>query len=243
MPAFRRFVFLPVAAATLLAVLLPAPLLAQVYTCENPDGSVAYRQTPCPEPRKPTVAASSDDPPTSLAANCSTARELAFNVARLMQGGLSQQQVVDQLGGIDSLNVAATAVVDHVLAFEGDADASAERIASLSETLCRGGSFGELQCDDLPAGFARTASGCAASQSGSRPVLRALPTAAPEPATSDERLAVRACREPIEQRIEAIDIELQRGITGVRAEQHLEELLGLTDQLRACANAANSAGE
>jgi len=244
LPTLRSLTALPVATAGLLAFLMPAALVAQVYTCANPDGSVAYRQTPCPAVSKPAAAPPAEAVRVNPAADCSTARQLAFSTARWMQGGLSEREVIRELGGDSALTDAARGIVDHVLTFAGDADASAERIASLSETLCRGGSFGELSCADLPAGNARIAAGCVADEHRSAPARRA--TAAdlpPQPATEAERLEVRACREPIERRIEAIDIELRRGTTGERAERYLAELLGLTDQLRSCATQIAASGD
>ena len=223
-------------------LLLPTlPALAQIYSCPAANGTVTYRQTPCPEalPESPAEAADTpaEEPPAGANADCEAAGRLAFATARLMQGGLGVDDSSRELGG-QTLPAEARKLIDSVYAFRDDADLSAERIGALSETLCRGGSFGELNCNILPAGNARRAAGCAAqaqTAAAAIPTRRAAPAAASATLTAAEKQAVRRCREPVEARIEAIDVELRRGVRGAAAERHLEELLSLTDALRACA--------
>ncbi len=216
----------PLLAFLALLGLHTAPL-AQIYSCPGPDGTVSYRQTPCPE-AEPKAEEAPQPVPEDSSASCQAAGRLAFSAARLMHGGLASGEALSELGGAE-LTAAARRLIDAVFAYRGDPDLTAEQIAALSETLCRSGSFGDLNCGDLPAG-------CDGSAVAAAPTQRPVPAAEPQSSlTSAERTALRACREPIEARIEAIDVELRRGVVGDEAKGHLDELLSLTDALRACA--------
>ena len=222
--------------ALLIAVLSPATAVSQIYSCPAADGSITYRQTPCPEPASAESKTTADvelGDPTN--ADCEAAGRLAFATARLMQGGLDSAATIDQFGGT-ALPASARQLIDSVYSFRDDAELSAERIGALGETICRGGSFGELNCETLPAGSVRVAAGCGGASTAAIPARRpAVPDTGTSNLTAAERQEIRTCREPIEAEIEAIDVELRRGVTGEAAQRRLKELLSLTDALRACA--------
>ncbi|MEO1202232.1 MAG: DUF4124 domain-containing protein [Pseudomonadota bacterium] len=221
-------------------VALPSAASAQIYSCPAPDGSVTYRQTPCPEAPQaaaeaPEVPEDGDDPGDASDADCEAAGRLGFATARLMHGGLSAAETLDEFGGA-ALPAGARRLVTAVFDFRDDPDLGAERIGALAETMCRSGSFANLSCETLPAGNARSAAGCAGAAESRQASRQPRTVASPkEDLTDERRRAIRACREPIEAQIEAIDVELRRGIRGDAAERRLDELLSLTDALRACA--------
>jgi len=232
----------------LLGLAVASPAGAQIYKCEGDGGTIAYSQTPCPNKPSTEILASTQ---SASDADCSYANRFAQHAAGSMRGGASSDQVFARFGGLDSMSKGSINIVNYVFQFRSNEDVAIERIASLSEAKCKAGSLGDVSCEALPIGYTDTIGGCdadngdehteilAANDSedtatieevSATPVV-ATPAPRDTPQTGD---AYRACREPIEHAIEAIDEQMRRGYSSAEGEVFRERLRDLTTRLREC---------
>ncbi|MDJ0940642.1 MAG: DUF4124 domain-containing protein [Woeseiaceae bacterium] len=245
--AFQRKTLLVLAALGL----LPAMAGAQIYKCEQDDGTLAYSQTPCPD--KPSTQIDAGNSSDSEV-DCRLANRFAFRAARYMHGGLSSDQLFTQYGGLDSLSKGTLGLINYVYTFRTNSDVSAERIASLTEAKCEAGSLGDVSCDALPLSYTEPLGGCdpetgalAEADPDEAPVStfsETVPavesgeaaTSRPRSGGADEQVSARraACEKSTRDRIDAIDAAMRRGYDSEQGERYREQLRELTRQLREC---------
>jgi Domain of unknown function (DUF4124) len=226
-----------------LAAIGPAEARADVYRCTDEDGGIVFKQTPCAaEPSEPVMTGEAGEP----GPDCGYANRFAFETGRLMRAGLRSDELFNRYGGIDALSRPAIGVINYVYSFRTNDDVSVERIADLAEAKCHAKSFGNVECDVLPAAFRDSIGGCSGEAGSTAPAeipATPAPNSAPAPALQDAREraaaalgeeAVTECKQAYRDQLDAIDAEMRRGYSSEEGERYKERLLSLTERMRLC---------
>lgn len=238
-------------AALLVTSAFAAEAHAEIFKCEEADGTLTFSQTPCSKEAPVTVKTSAGD---TSEFNCSYANKFAFATARTMQSGVPSNEVFNRYGGLDALSKGSIGVINYVYSFRTNDEVSAERIAGLSQAKCKARSFGDVSCDALPLSFTETLGGCNAESVEDLPEERTAQVATtmsslnertltevtsvkaaqrPVAAASDKE-AVERCKKKYRDQIDAIDAQMRSGYTSEQGEAYRQRLRGLTEKLRAC---------
>ena len=236
-------------ALLLTLIVSPAELSAQVFKCEEADGTLTYSQTPCAAPDAAAVKAPAAD---AEPLDCRYANKFAFATARRMQGGVPSSELFRAYGGLDAVSKGSLGIINYVYSFRTASDVSAERIAGLAQAKCEARSFGDVSCEALPPSFVEGLGGCEADADA---VEAPIPAGAPAPADtpriradhsqavpgtsqaavgSNNKELTEQCKKRYRDQIDAIDAEMRRGYSSEQGEAYRETLRGLTEQLRAC---------
>ncbi len=241
----RTFTF---AATGVVLALVSAPVDAQIYKCVDAAGNLTFSQVPCPGQSTSKVDTGAK---RASATDCSWATRFARDVARRMQSGRSSDQTFDAYGGVDAVSSGTLNLINYVYRYQHASDVSIERIASLTGSMCGAGSLGDVSCealpftehddperceaddpeddaDDSPSAAAVATTGAANAQPAVTSTSSALPTQA------DRSDAVEKCKQPIRDRIDAINEAMRSGYDAARGERYREQLRDLSRQYRDC---------
>lgn len=241
-PSFIR------AAACLSVAFFTAPASAQVYKCVDDAGNLTFSQVPCPGQSTSKVGTGAK---RTSDTDCSWATRFARDVARRMQSGRTSDQTFGAYGGVDAVSSGTLNLINYVYRYQHASDVSVDRIASLTGSMCSAGSLGDVSCEALPFneyddpdrceenGTEDEADdGASAAAAATVGAAERRPAAAPAPAASsaqaDRSEAVESCKQPVRDKIDAINESMRSGYDPARGERYREELRELSRRYRDC---------
>ncbi|MDH3613478.1 MAG: DUF4124 domain-containing protein [Gammaproteobacteria bacterium] len=242
----RTWIALLIAAAFISS----ASTRAEIYRCQEADGSLTYSQTPCSKEAPVKINASG---PGTSGVDCSYVDKFAVSTARLMRNGAASDEVFNRYGGLGALSNGSIGVINYVYSFRTNNGVPAERIAGLTQAKCKAKGFGDVSCKALPHSFTEGLGGCDVEEEDetSQPPATVDPAISmgeqiAAPTTSNDSRAdeqstrardealTEQCKKRYRDQIDAIDAQMRSGYSSEQGEIYREQLRALTERLRAC---------
>lgn len=225
-----------------LLILIPFAARADIYKCTDSDGGITYSQTPCANEQTEKVKSSGAvTAPSEI--DCSYVDRFALATARRMRVGVSSSDLFKFYGGIGELSKGSIGVINYVYSYRTNDVVTVDRIAELTQAMCRARSLGNVGCEALPVSYTESIGGCEVEQDVDKTVVGQAAPAEPalvpqEPSRSSlsDPIAERAedCRNYYRDAIDDVDAQMRSGYSSEQGEIFREKLRRLTERMRAC---------
>ncbi|MBT8079733.1 MAG: DUF4124 domain-containing protein [Gammaproteobacteria bacterium] len=227
----------------------PPDAAADIYKCKEADGSLTYSQTPCPDNDTTVIITETGTERIIEKRDCRHAHQFALSTAGSMREGAASTDIFDYYGGVDSLSNGSIGIINYVYIYRNKTSVSIERIASLVESQCEGGTMPQVSCVDLPISFTEQLGGCSDDSNEEDKTQLAVadaPPQAPLAAQSDRSTATeyqptdspgqsRAdCRQRYQAEIDNIDARMRSGYSSAEGNRLRDKRRQLQTQRSRC---------